>query len=235
MVHISKKKWFAMIRLFPLLVILPLLVAACTQPQRHSSDFAIRGGTAVPTTPEAPTTVVIPERQAAPPQQQTVLPPLRRDEIGDPNWGAPQAAPLSQQYGALQTSRLACSVQGGRFNFQSRDWRDYQPFSFVVGPGEVSRVRITQDNGDRSELISVAGDLSGVGVLLQRGIIQPGVTQLGFRAENATGAFTEPQLIRGRGSSLLSSGGLFDGATLSCGFRSPPGILPPTSPSYYRY
>ncbi|MEM6903729.1 MAG: hypothetical protein AAF556_10880, partial [Pseudomonadota bacterium] len=95
------------------------------------------------------------------------------------------------------------------------------------------RIQVTQDNNDRRENIFVQGDLSGVGVRISRNEPPaPGSNGLIFGASGGF-ASNEPQLVRGV-TRKLNINDLFRDATISCGFRSPAGVLP-GSRQIYRY
>ncbi|MBV6633910.1 MAG: hypothetical protein KI792_12870 [Alphaproteobacteria bacterium] len=131
------------------------------------------------------------------------------------------------------SSLLACGITDGDFIFFSRRPRQYQPISFAVAPGETQRIQVTQDNNDRRENIFVQGDLSGVGVRISRNQPpEPGSNGLIFGASGGF-ASSEPQLVKGV-RQKLNINDLFRDATISCGFRSPPGVLP-GSRQIYRY
>lgn len=131
------------------------------------------------------------------------------------------------------TSQLACGITDGDFIFFSRRPRQYQPISFAVAPGETQRIQVTQDNNDRRENIFVQGDLSGVGVRISRN--QPPAPGSNGFIFGASGGFasSEPQLVRGV-TRKLNINDLFRDATISCGFRSPAGVLP-GSRQIYKY
>lgn len=191
--------------------------------ERAPTAYDIRGGQPVPdgavatlppgSAPQStyqPTYQPYPGPQAAPPAANPAYPPVYQHE------------PVP---GAYPSSAIACGITGGDFLFFGNKNRKYQPVSFAVMPGETQMVQVVQDDSARRDRIYVQGDLSGVGVRITRN--QPSAPGSGLSTYGASGAFvsSEPQLVRGV-SQPLNINDMFRGATINCGFRSPPGVLP---------
>ncbi len=210
--------------------------------ERAPTAYDIRGGQPVPdgavatlppgSAPQStyqPTYQPYPGPQAAPPAANPVYPPVYQHEPApapgySSNYPPPNYAnePVP---GAYPSSAIACGITGGDFLFFGNKNRKYQPVSFAVMPGETQMVQVVQDDSARRDRIYVQGDLSGVGVRITRN--QPSAPGSGLSTYGASGAFvsSEPQLVRGV-SQPLNINDMFRGATINCGFRSPPGVLP---------
>ena len=132
------------------------------------------------------------------------------------------------------TSSLACGITGGDFVFFGNKNRKYQPISFAVAPGETQQIQVVQDDSSRRDRMWVQGDLSGVGVRISRN--RPAEPGSGLSTFGDSGAFvsSEPQLVKGV-SQPLNINDMFRGATITCGFRSPPGVLPGKRPYFRGY
>ena len=207
------------------LLVSALSVTGCAvyPAERAPTAYDIRGGQPVPdgavatlppgSAPQStyqPTYQPYPGPQAAPPAANPAYPPVYQHE------------PVP---GAYPSSAIACGITGGDFLFFGNKNRKYQPVSFAVMPGETQMVQVVQDDSARRDRIYVQGDLSGVGVRITRN--QPSAPGSGLSTYGASGAFvsSEPQLVRGV-SQPLNINDMFRGATINCGFRSPPGVLP---------
>tara|TARA_Y100000588_G_scaffold248718_1_gene263226 strand:- start:13293 stop:13952 length:660 start_codon:yes stop_codon:yes gene_type:complete len=197
-----------------------------TRGERQANPFDIRGGEPVPRINQSSVT-----------ELPTPEPPAT--EPGG-TYSAYQPAPPPSYYEPYnnvptysgQASILACSITGGDFLFGGRKNRKYQPVSFAVAPGETVALQMLQDDNGRRETIYAQGDLSGVGVRITRN--QPNAAGSGFATFGDQGGFvaSEPQLARGV-SQQLNINDMFRGATMNCGFRSPPGVIP--GQRYRRY
>lgn len=209
------------------LLVSALSVTGCAvyPAERAPTAYDIRGGQPVPDGAVA----TLPPGSAPQSTYQPTYPPVYQHEPAPAPGYSPNYPPPNYAHepvpGAYPSSAIACGINGGDFLFFGNKNRKYQPVSFAVMPGETQMVQVVQDDSARRDRIYVQGDLSGVGVRITRN--QPSAPGSGLSTYGASGAFvsSEPQLVRGV-SQPLNINDMFLGATINCGFRSPPGVLP---------